>query len=151
VPGTAVFLSRVAQPVPLLLVRHVTQLGAIQERIVSLTVAFEEVPRVPLAERVEVNQVADGFWHVVVHFGFVEVPSIPAAIDAARDCGCPIAVEDATYFGGHDDVVPKQTRPRLPAWRRALFGFMYRNAVRTPETFYLPRDRFLEIGRQVDI
>ena len=151
VPGTAVFLTRVAQPVPLLLVRHVAQLGAVQERIVSLNVAFEEVPRVPAAERVAVNEVAEGFWHVTVHFGFVEVPSLPAALDAARRNGCAADVEEAMYFSGHDDLVAKRTRPRLPGWRRAIFGFMYRNAVRSPETFALPRDRFLEIGRQVDI
>jgi KUP system potassium uptake protein len=137
--------------VPLLLVRHVAQLGALQERIISLTVRFEEVPRVAPDERVEVSRVAEGFWHVVVHFGFVEVPSLPAALHAAKDNGCPVSPEDATYFGGHDDIVPKASPPRLPAWRRMIFGVMYRNAVRTPETFFLPRDRFLEIGRQVDI
>ena len=108
VPGTAVFLTRVAQPVPLLLVRHVAQLGAVQERIVSLNVTFEEVPRVPLAERVAVSSVAEGFWHVTVHFGFVEVPSLPAALEAARRNGCPIDVEQAMYFGGHDDLVPRK-------------------------------------------
>jgi K+ transporter len=30
-----------------------------------------------------------------------------------------------------------------------LFGFMYRNAVRTPDRFDLPADKFVEIGRQI--
>jgi KUP system potassium uptake protein len=32
-----------------------------------------------------------------------------------------------------------------------LFGFMYRNAVRTPDRFELPADRFIEISRQVEL
>jgi KUP system potassium uptake protein len=32
-----------------------------------------------------------------------------------------------------------------------LFAFMYRNAVRAPDRFDLPADRFLEIGRQVEL
>jgi KUP system potassium uptake protein len=39
--------------------------------------------------------------------------------------------------------------PRLAPWRRMLFAFMYRNAVRTPDRFDLPADKFLEVGRQI--
>ena len=35
-----------------------------------------------------------------MHLGFVQVPDIPAALRQAKDCGCPIDLEDAIYFGG---------------------------------------------------
>ena len=57
--------------IPSVLVRHVAQIKALQETVVSLTVRFEEYPRVPMAERAEVEQIADGFWHVTIRFGFV--------------------------------------------------------------------------------
>ena len=51
VPGTAIFLTRMADTTPLLLVRHVEQIGALQESVVTLTVKFADVPRIPRAER----------------------------------------------------------------------------------------------------
>ena len=36
-------------------------------------------------------------------------------------------------------------------WQRMLFGFMFRNAVRAPDRFDLPTDKFLEVGRQVGL
>ena len=79
-PGTAVFFSRSETAIPAVLVRHVAQIKALQETVVSLTVRFEEYPRVPLAERAEVEQIADGFWHVTVRFGFIEMPNVAAAL-----------------------------------------------------------------------
>jgi KUP system potassium uptake protein len=112
-------------------------------------VRFEEHPRVPLSRRAEVEQVADRFWHVTVRFGFVEKPDVTAALACAREQGCALDLDEAVYFAAHDDVVRSASRPRLPAWRRMLFAMMYRNAVRTPDRFDLPADRFLEVGRQI--
>ncbi|HEY4040277.1 MAG TPA: KUP/HAK/KT family potassium transporter [Rhodopila sp.] len=149
VPGTAVFFSRSEAAVPPVLVRHVAQMKALQETVISLTVRFEERPRVPLEERAEVEKVFEGFWHVTIRFGFVEKPNVITALACAKDRGCPVNLDDAVYFASHDDVVRSSNPPRLPAWRRMLFAVMYRNAVRTPDRFELPPDSFLEVGRQI--
>jgi KUP system potassium uptake protein len=151
VPGTAVFLSRTGVAVPIMLIRHVAQMGALQETVVTLTLVFEEVPRVASRQRAVVERVAEGFWHVTVRFGFIEIPNVNVALASAREQGCPVRLDDAVFFGAHDSVVPAKGRPRLPAWRRMLFAFMYRNAVRAPDRFDLPADRFLEVGRQVEL
>jgi KUP system potassium uptake protein len=149
VPGTAVFFSRSDNAVPAVLVRHVAQIKALQQTVVSLTVRFEDYPRVPLAERAVVERIAEGFWHVTVRFGFIEVPNVVAALVCAQQQGCMINLDDAVYFAAHDDVVRKESRPRLAGWRRMLFAALYRNAVRTPDRFDLPADKFLEVGRQI--
>ena len=149
VPGTAVFFSRSETAIPPVLVRHVAQIKALQETVVTLTVRFEEYPRVPRAERAEVEQITKDFWHVTVRFGFVEMPSVTDALACAKDKGCALNLDDAVYFASHDDVVRSSDPPRLVAWRRMLFAVMYRNAVRTPDRFDLPADKFLEVGRQI--
>lgn len=151
VPGTAVFLSRNPLPVPPLLVRHVNDLGALAESVVTLTVRFERVPRIADAERLKVEAVGEGIWNVTVRFGFVEIPNLPRALEAARGHGCEIDIEHAIYFGGHDEVVRSPRDRLLPGWRRVMFAFMYRNAVHTVDRFDLPRDRFLELGRQLEL
>jgi KUP system potassium uptake protein len=117
------------------------QFKALPETVVTLTVSFDEAPRIPAVSRATAEQIADGLWHVNVHFGFVEMPNLALALARARDQGCPVDLDDAIYYAARDKVVPSKIRPRLPAWRRMLFGFMYRNAVRTPDRFDLPADK----------
>jgi KUP system potassium uptake protein len=149
VPGTAVFFSRSDTAIPAVLVRHVAQMKALQETVVSLTVDFEECPRVPLSRRAETEQMAEGFWHITLHFGFTEMPSVATALACAKQQGCPLNLDDAVYFASHDEVVRREKSPRLAGWRRMLFAVMYRNAVRAPDRFDLPPDQFLEVGRQI--
>jgi KUP system potassium uptake protein len=149
VPGTAVFLSRTTQAVSPVMVRHVAQIKALQGTVISLTVSFDAIPRIPEEERTMIEPVAEGFWHVTVRFGFVEAPNLPAAMAHAKEQGCPLEADDVVYFGAHDEVVQSKTRPRLPAWQRLLFAFMFRNAVRTSDRFVLPPEKFLAVGRQV--
>jgi KUP system potassium uptake protein len=149
VPGTAVFLSRGGILIPLVLLRHIADMKALQETVVSLTLAFDEIPRVPEEKRAEVEQIADGLWRVTVRFGFVEVPSLTVALALAQKQGCPMNLDSAIFFAARDEIVRSKDRPRLAGWRRMIFAFMYRNAVRVPDRFDLPADRFLEVGRQV--
>jgi KUP system potassium uptake protein len=151
VPGTAVFLSRSETAIPSVMVRHVAQMKALQETVVSLTVWFEEYPRVSLDRRAEVELIAERFWHVTVRFGFMEKADVTAALECAKEKGCFLDLDDAVYFASHDDVVRSAKPPRLAGWRRMLFAFMYRNAVRTPDRFDLPADAFLEVGRQIGL
>ena len=151
VPGTAVFLSRTGMAIPVNLIHQVAQMGALQETVVTLSLVFEEVPRVDRDHRASIERLAEGLWHATVRFGFIEVPNVVVALASARDQGCPLSLEDAMFFGAKDEVVPAKVHPRLPAWRRMLFAFMYRNAVRAPDRFDLPADRFLEVGRQVEL
>ena len=149
VPGTAVFLTRTARSIPPVLLNHVAQMKALQETVVTLTVIFQETPRVAEPNRAEVQPMSDGLWHVVVRFGFIEVPNVVTALMRAKELGCPVRLDDAVYFAASDEVVRSQKHSRLWPWQRMLFAFLYRNAVRASDRFDLPAERFLEIGRQV--
>jgi KUP system potassium uptake protein len=149
VPGTAVFLTRTTHTIPPVLLNHVAQIKALPQTIVTLTVRFEETPRVDEADRAEVQHLGDDLWHVVVCFGFIEMPNLVLALARAKELGCPVHLDDAVYFASKDEVVRSQHHPKLWEWQRMLFAFMYRNAVRASDRFDLPVERFLEIGRQV--
>jgi KUP system potassium uptake protein len=149
VPGTAVFLSRSGVPVTPLLARHMSQFKALQETVISLTVRFEKVPRIPADSRAEAHELQDGLWSVAVRFGFLDVPSLPAALACAKEKGCPLNLDDAVYFVARDEVVPNEHGHILPVWRRMLFSFMYRNAVHAADRFDLPGGKLIEVGRQI--
>jgi KUP system potassium uptake protein len=151
VPGTAVFLTRVATTTPFLIVEHVAQMRAMYETAIALTVKFDYIPRVAPRDRIELAKLAEGFWHITVHFGFVQIPDIPAALRQAKDRGCPINLEDAIYFGARDAVVCSKRRSWLVRVGLRLFTLMFRNSVRAVDLFKIPPEKFVEIGRQIEI
>src|ERR1700737_971909 len=151
VPGTAIFLTRLATTTPFLIVEHVAQMRALHETAIALTVKFEDIPRVAPRDRIELAKVAEGFWHITVHFGFVQVPDIPAALRQAKDRGCPIDLENAVYFGGRGAVVCSKRRSWLVRASLRLFMLMFRNSVRAVDLFNLPPKNFVEVGRQIEI
>jgi len=151
VPGTAVFLTRTTQQVPFLLTDYVKHTGALHESVVTLTVVFEETPRVVPAERCSVEKIAAGIWHVAIRFGFVEIPDLCAALYEVPDLDPSIDLENAVYFGARDQVVNRSAMSLMPSWRVPLFAFLYRNAVKAVDRFNLPSQRVVEIGRQIEV
>ena len=151
VPGTAIFLTRLATTISFLIIEHVAQMRALSETVIALTVQFEDIPRVPPRDRIELVKLTEGFWHIIVHFGFVQIPDIPAALRQAKDRGCPIDLEDAIYFGGRDVVVCSKRRNWLARASLRLFMLMFCNSVRAVDLFNLPPENFVEVGRQIEI
>jgi KUP system potassium uptake protein len=151
VPGTAIFLTRLATTTPFLIVEHVAQMRAMYETAIALTVQFEDIPRVASRDRIELAKLAEGFWHITVHFGFVQVPDIPAALRQAKDRGCPVDLEDAIYFGARDAVICSKRRSWLVRASVRLFTLMFRNSVRAVDLFNIPPENFVEVGRQIEI
>jgi KUP system potassium uptake protein len=151
VPGTAIFLTRLATTTPFLIVEHVAQMRAMYETAIALTVKFEDIPRVASRDRIELAKLAEGFWHITVHFGFVQVPDIPAALRQAKDRGCPVDLEEAIYFGARDAVICSKRRSWLVRASLRLFTLMFRNSVRAVDLFNIPPENFVEVGRQIEI
>jgi KUP system potassium uptake protein len=151
VSGTAVFLTRAAQPISALMVQHGEQFGAFPASAVSLTVAFTDEPRVPLDDRVKVEELANGVYHLTVSYGFIEIPDLPAALALAKQKGCAIDLSTAIFFAARDDVVSGSHPGALSRWRRVIFAVLYRNAVHMSDRFNLKGDRFVEVGRRLEI
>ncbi len=150
-PGSVVFLSRSDSEVPPIMARHIADFHSLPEKVVVLNVRFTEDARVSASDRVKTRRVSDGVWLVSVCFGFVEVPNLSQALAGAKELGCDIDLDKTLYLAGHDDIVPRERRPRMAFWQRLLFGLMYRNAVRASDRFALPRNRLIEIGHQVGV
>ena len=148
---TAIFLTRLAHDVPSLIVDHVRQIGVVPKVIIALSVHFTDHPRVAAAERINTEELCRGFWHVVVRYGFMEIPDIPATLRKAREQGFELALGDAIYYAERDRPVAAKRRPRMARWRRALFAFLLRNAVHAVDLFKLPPRDFVELGREIEI
>jgi KUP system potassium uptake protein len=150
VDGTAVFLTRLRKSIPPLIVNYVKQGRSLQETVIALTVGFETVPRVRSRDRVRVERINDSFWHVTLHFGFVEIPDIPSVLRAANAAGLPL-VDKSTYFVERNDLIGHYHRNPISRWRETLFSFMFRNSAHAVDRFKIPANSLIEIGRRIEL
>jgi KUP system potassium uptake protein len=150
VPGTAVFLTRLDGAIPPIIVNYVKQVKSLRQKAIALSVTFENVPRVRSKDRIRCDKLNDDFWHVTVHFGFVEIPDLPLALSRAAKEGLPV-LDDASYYIERDDPVSSAHRGPLSRLRIALFAFMSRNSAHAIDRFKIPTDALIEIGRRIKI
>jgi KUP system potassium uptake protein len=69
----------------------------------------------------------------------------------ARERGCPVPLDDVTYYVGHETIIYCEDGKGLAKWEEALFAAMERNAMHVSDFFRLPSDSVVEIGREVAI
>ena len=150
VPGTAVFLSASAKGVPPALLHNVKHNKVLHERIVILTVHIQGVPQVPEEKRVEAHALDDGFFRIILHYGFMEEIDIPAALARADGCGPVFRPMDTSFFLGRQTLIPS-SKPGMALWREKLFAWMVQNAESAMEFFKLPINRVVELGSQLEI
>jgi KUP system potassium uptake protein len=148
--GSAIFLTRVPRRVPRLVTDYLEFTGSLQRTVAIVSVHFEETPRVDESRRIEADEVEPDLWCATVHFGFVEIPDVDAAIRRHKSLADAIDIDRAVYFGARDLVLGRRGSRSL-SWRLTLFAFLYRNAQHVMDRFHLPPGRVLELAREIEI
>ncbi len=150
VGGTAIFLSARPDAVPHALLHNLLHNQVLHEQVVLLTVLSEDSPRVAVRERIEVTSYGDGFYRVLLHFGFMEEPNVPQALSLCNAEGLDFSPMRTTYFLSRETVIPTKRFGMAP-WRERLFAFLQKNANSSMSYFQLPVNRVIELGTQVEI
>jgi KUP system potassium uptake protein len=151
VAGTAVFMSGNQQGTPLALLHNLKHNKVLHEQVAVLTVITEEAPFVDEpSERVELEKLPEGFWRVKLHFGFMERPDVPAALQSIKDPVLRFHPMKTTYFIGRETVLSTR-RPDLSRWRGTLFAWMTRNTGDVTSYFGLPPNGVVELGARVEV
>ncbi|GAB3486206.1 potassium transporter Kup [Azotobacter salinestris] len=150
VQGTAVFLAARTDVVPHALLHNLLHNQVLHERVVLLTVVVEDTPRVPEDRRFQVDGYGEGFYRVVLHFGFMEEPDIPDALRLSHLEDLDFSPMRTTYFLSRETLIPIRSIG-MAYWREALFVFMQKNANSSMRYFQLPANRVIELGTQVEI
>ena len=151
VPGTAVFLAPSAEHVPPILVHHVERSRSLHETVVLLTVQKKTVPEIPTESRSQLTELGDGFYKLIVYFGYMEEPNLlPVLREVALVNNLPFDFDSATYYIGHETIVASDDGviSRVP---EAIFSYLNRNAVHEERRYGMPADQIVEIGTQIDL
>jgi KUP system potassium uptake protein len=119
-------------------------------RVMILTVLIADVPYVDEELRIEVQDLGDDFWRIVLNYGFMQEIDVPAAMARVDQCGPAFRPMDTSFLLGRQTLIPS-TRPGMAIWREQLFAWMVRNSESAMEFFKLPTNRVIELESQVEI
>ena len=147
VSGTAVYLSSDPLLVPSALFHNLKHYHVLHERIILLHVLTEEVPYFNDSHRLAVVATGPGLWSIRMHFGFREMPDVPAALAWAGEVGLEIDPMDTTYFIARSVV--QEAPGGMTRWRCSLYAWMTRQAEGAGSHFNLPPNRVVELGTQI--
>src|SRR5690606_38124540 len=117
---------------------------------VILTIVTAERPRVPEAERIEIEEVNALFTRVTLTFGFMEQPNVPKAMALCRKKGLKFDIMTTSFFLSRRTLKPT-VNSGMPIWQDRLYVLLARNASAATAYFQIPTGRTVEIGTQVII
>jgi len=150
VPGTAIFMASSSAGVPSALLHNIKHNKVIHERVVILTVNIKDVPTVDPEKRCEVKDLGNGFYRLILHFGFMQETDVPEALKQVKGCGMEFDMMTTSFFLSRQTLLPSK-KPEMMIWREKLFAWMLRNAATAMEFFKLPTNRVVELGSQMEI
>ena len=151
VRGTSIFLSTSADVVPAALLHNLKHNQVLHERVLILNVKVEEVPHVGEAKRLEVHDAGQGFYRVVLHYGFMEEVNIPRDLARIKTCGAPFDMMSTSFFLGRQKLIASKKHQGMALWRERLFAWMLKSSESAMEFFKLPTNRVVELGSQLQI
>jgi KUP system potassium uptake protein len=134
------------------MLHNVEHYHVLHECNVILHVETEQVPRVPASERASVTDLGDGFYRILLHYGFMQHPDIPAALESCTIGGRRFDWMKTSFFLSRVSIV--KARPgnrRLRPLLRRLFSWMQHNAADATEFFHIPPNRIVELGARIEL
>jgi KUP system potassium uptake protein len=150
VSGTAVFMASSSQFTPPSLLHHFKHNQVLHERVLLLTIQVTDFPLVSDTERVEFEELGEGFHRVVAYYGFMETPNVPQIMAAAFDAGVIPSLFPISYYLGRETLITTG-KSKFLRWRKALFAFLSRNSRSASDYFGIPPNRVVELGVQIEI
>jgi KUP system potassium uptake protein len=151
VRGTSVFLSTSADTVPAALLHNLKHNQVLHQRVLILNVKVEDVPHLAEKKRLEIHDAGQGFFRVILHYGFMEEVDIPKDLARIDTCGDPFNMMSTSFFLGRQKLIASKKRPGMALWREQLFAWMLKSSESAMEFFKLPTNRVVELGSQLQI
>jgi KUP system potassium uptake protein len=150
VPGTAIFLTSDPDVAPSALMHNLKHNKVIHERVVIVSVRTEDTPRVSEAHRYEIEKISDDFTKIRLHYGYMELPRMPAALASLRKAGLKFDIMTTSFFLGRRTLKASPTSG-MPRWQDKLFIGLSKQAATATDFFSIPSDRVVELGAQVAV
>jgi KUP system potassium uptake protein len=146
----AVYMVADPSTVPQALLHNLKHYQTLHTENVILTVRFHDAPWVADSERLTLESLGKHFWKITLHYGFMESPDVPKALQASESAGLKIPLFQTSYFLSRETIVIVAGN-HMTRWRQALFAAMNRNSGGVVEFFRLPDNAVVELGARVQM
>ena len=150
VPGTAVFFRADGDGVPHAMLHNLLHNKVLHERTIFLTVFNQDIPYVPVDERLKAESLGHDCYQINVYYGFKDERDIPAALSATAGAAWHVEPMETSYFIARQTVIPRPGGD-MALWRDAMFAAMSRNARDAADYYRIPVNRVIELGTQIEI
>lgn len=151
VKGTSIFLSASAEGVPPALLHNLKHNQILHANVVLLTITIAETPKVEPENRLEVQQVGEGFHRAILHYGFMDEIDIPRDLVPITKKGIPLDPMHTSYFLGRQKLIAAREVAGMSLWREHLFAWMLKLSESAMDFYKLPANRVVELGSQMRI
>ncbi len=150
VPGTAIFLTNATEGAPSAMLHNLKHNKVLHERNVLLTVQVWDRPYVEQTERVLINDLGKGFYRLTLHYGFMETPDIPAALELCAKQNMSFDLMTTSFFVSRA-LITTSAKPGMTKARERLFLTLSKNAMSASDFFKIPVNRVVEMGTRIEI
>lgn len=147
----AVYMQRFQDLVPPALVQNWQHNRALHDPVILLTVETADVPRVPQSSRAHVEDLGSGFYRILLRWGFMEEPDVPAGLEGLVLGGRPLHPDTISYVLGKDIIISTARKSGMARWRERLFSWMRRNEGGATAFYRIPPARAVEFGIVLEI
>ncbi|MGA7594043.1 MAG: KUP/HAK/KT family potassium transporter [Gallionella sp.] len=151
VPGTAVFFTGRLEPTPPSLQQLVRHTGVLYERVILVTVVIEPMPTISMDERIKLEAYDEGFYRIMLRYGFMHTPNIPSDLSACAELGLHLDLDEIHYIVGHVDLLAGRKLRGMAVWRDKLFVFLARNTQDIITGYHIPAAQMMTVGLHVGI
>lgn len=149
VPGTLVVLASNENRTPPVLGRLIDTMHTIQENVLLVTLITSDDPYVKVTERARATDLKHGVTRVVLNFGFMEKPDLPAALESLSFSNMKsFNPKEVVYLLGRETFLI-DSNSWLKRIRQMIFAVLSRNAMSASDYFNLPAKQVLELGSQI--
>jgi len=151
ISGTAVYLNSNQEHTPPALLQNLKHNKVMHEQIVILTIDIVPVPRIIFENRISIEKLAEGFYRIIAHYGFMDQVDITRLMaELKKEQRITIDLSNTSYILGRETLIPNN-RVGMNIWQDKLFIFMSKNAQRATTYYNVPQKSTFEIGTQVSI
>ena len=150
VPGDAIFLTQNPEGVPHSLLHNLKHNKILHDRVVLLTVKIEDFPHTEADDRIQVEDLSNGFFRVLVRYGFKDDLDIPAELELCASHGLEFNAMTTSFFIGKESLIATRDS-EMAYWRENQIVGMFRKADSITNHFNLPPNRVIELGAQVTL
>jgi KUP system potassium uptake protein len=147
---TAVYMTGDLSTVPPSLLHNLKHNMVLHERVILMKIDAMDIPRLDDSERITVEKLGKGFFSVLVRYGFMEDPDVPAALQACQRFGLAVDPMEVSYFLNRETLIASK-RPDLSRWREPLFITLHAIAGDASKFFKIPPGQVVEMGTQIEI